>query len=272
MACADKTYVNAEQYLIVKEWWIKTRKKQIRELGHVIHLYPLSNIESDIQQKDMVPEFLTLNQELEYYKDKDDFTLWNTSTKEDIWLALNCKLDFIQNRLIEQYGDDWFIFKLSDKIDFEKYIRIWVINDNKSSFYSFKNEDKNIVYLDKIVVYGTTKLFETLDEIKKILYWKTNKSIVIEFEYYGLICSYKKGKIYSYDQEINIGYFNENDIKLPKLKYSFNHKDVNKYSDDQIYISTSKEFYPITDFINYNKKDIKQYLIDIPDTIKTFIK
>lgn len=31
MAAADKTYINKEQYILVKEWWLKTRKKQIRD-------------------------------------------------------------------------------------------------------------------------------------------------------------------------------------------------------------------------------------------------
>ena len=45
MAAADKTYINKDQYILVKEWWLKTRKKQIRELGHEIYMYPFQYLE-----------------------------------------------------------------------------------------------------------------------------------------------------------------------------------------------------------------------------------
>lgn len=33
--------------------------------------------------------------------------VWNTSTELDVWLIRNCPLDFIQDRLKEQYGGGW---------------------------------------------------------------------------------------------------------------------------------------------------------------------
>lgn len=65
-----------------------------------------------------------------YEWDKDSFDgerelpVWNTPTYLDIWLIRNCPLEFIQNRLKEQYGGGWSKTTFSDHNDDDMYQQI----------------------------------------------------------------------------------------------------------------------------------------------------
>lgn len=83
-AAIDKTYLNYEDYLILREWCKNT------EL-----VYDNGKIGSPLDY-------------LHLYNDpyKGEAPVWNTPTAFDKWLYYNCPLEFIQKRLKEQYGDN----------------------------------------------------------------------------------------------------------------------------------------------------------------------
>jgi len=61
MATIDKTYVNKEQYKEIKLWWIKTKKKKIRDLGKPIWLYPLSLLKDYSEDIDNPRKIILVN-------------------------------------------------------------------------------------------------------------------------------------------------------------------------------------------------------------------
>lgn len=139
MASIDKTYVNIEQYHILKEW--------VKNKVCVYH----NGIKSQVSSW-----LFTWNDE--DFKDSvwGDNTLpcWNTDICQDRWLYWNCPLPFIQSRLREQYKDINYLlkdpvkrescathFKVIQKPQFNlKTKSYWTIsiNDNKYWWY---NED-----------------------------------------------------------------------------------------------------------------------------------
>ena len=89
MAGIAKTYLNYEQYKELKSWYTKEVKKQIKkDLGFNFSYYK--------------------HKKVDFGKDGlDELPVWNTPSVFDIWLAKNCKLPFIQERLKEQHSDNW---------------------------------------------------------------------------------------------------------------------------------------------------------------------
>lgn len=84
MAAIDKTYLKWEDYLILKEWCENTE------------------FTYDNEVKGSPMDFLYLFKE----PYEGEAPVWNTPTAFDKWLYHNCPLEFIQNRLKEQYGNN----------------------------------------------------------------------------------------------------------------------------------------------------------------------
>lgn len=311
MAAIDKTYVNKKQYLQVRAWWEKTRKKQKRELGHEIWLYPFTMLEvrDTVENHCKLLETLPLssNKDLEWFSDDDNDTrtLWCTSTKQDMWLALNCPFDFIQDTLKEQYGEDWFVFKYKKEIEFEPYVRIWAIKQSSETkdcvLYFFKDEKdadgkilKNI-YIDKAIVYGTTYIFERIELAKKIIKGDTLDSnahvgMEIYFEYYGLPVYYKEGRFFAKDTEEELvdesegynkmslcsnpfGYIPYDDIKTPKFKHSYDAKECLKYDDEAIFMSHKDDCFDIMQYKDSKGKEyINRWISFLPEYLTKMIK
>ena len=131
MAAADKTYINKDQYILVKEWWLKTRKKQIRELGHEIYMYPFQYLEHITYENGYDNPTIHYNYDpsessLDIENMGNDSPVWNTSTKVNFWIAKNCPLDFIQEQIREKLSEEFYQeipedlkpLSLIDKMDF----------------------------------------------------------------------------------------------------------------------------------------------------------
>lgn len=90
MAAIDKTYVTLEQYNVLKEW----------AKDKICVLY--NGYESPVKN-------WIIHWEDDSFKESiwgdDTLPCWNTSSWQDRWLYQNCPLDFIQNRLLQQYGE-----------------------------------------------------------------------------------------------------------------------------------------------------------------------
>ena len=52
--------------------------------------------------------------DLEEYKDRYDFAIWNTSERIDKWLVKNCNILSFRNRMLEVYSPKWTGFKGQD--------------------------------------------------------------------------------------------------------------------------------------------------------------
>ena len=93
MAGIDKTYLNYEQYLELVEW---CKEKKYAE-------YPDGT-------KEPLSDYLCYNLSKDYFFDSEGnshlFPVWNTPTYFDCWLAKNCPLSYIQERLETQYGKE----------------------------------------------------------------------------------------------------------------------------------------------------------------------
>jgi hypothetical protein len=110
MAGIDKTYVKS-----LKEWreiedWAKDKvivsdyADEYVFLIEYIPEYTDEEIEKWIQQAGEVP-------------------IWNTGTFVDVWLMKNCPLEIIQNRLKEQYGEEYIKEVLEGRSEFDLYKR-----------------------------------------------------------------------------------------------------------------------------------------------------
>ena len=107
MAGIDKTYIDGKDYPLYRQWWIDNYHKMVKELGNPIWLYTFS-----IFDNDPTPEFL-LNTtiDLDEYKNRYDFAIWNTSERIDKWLVKNCEIKSFRNRMLEVYSYKWGGFK-----------------------------------------------------------------------------------------------------------------------------------------------------------------
>lgn len=92
MAGIDKTYVTKEQFTEVINW----------ANGKSFECYSGKVNVSDFIYDE--PDWDYIN---ENFSDNPTTVLWNTPTYFDVWLIRNCPLDFIQDRLKEQYGSSY---------------------------------------------------------------------------------------------------------------------------------------------------------------------
>lgn len=95
MAYIDKTYLNSwEQYVTLKDW--------CTSIGTTV---------DDYGNKITPLEFLWEYTEKDFtHVDDTPFNglpVWNTPEYFDVWLIRKCPLNFIQDRLKEQYGEGW---------------------------------------------------------------------------------------------------------------------------------------------------------------------
>lgn len=267
MAGIDKTYVNRSQYLQARKFWCDTYQNQIADLGETIFMYPFSNIE--ISSKDITPGILqSRTEDIECCNENN--ALWNTCRLQDIWLSKNCHLDFVQNRLKEQYSKPYY-FKQFDAMDFSKkpFLGSFILKGSEVEFFNYER-GSNVEAKDthqKYIVYGTTLLHKTFFEIQQICDSYSNfESDLIEtltIQWYGLNVQWYKGKWYNLNEKserenlIEIPSFL---INTPEIKYSFNRKDMLKFKSDAIIIATEKELLIFGDYLvvpNPNKsKDL----------------
>lgn len=93
MAAIDKTYISDwKQYCDLKQW--------CDSVGRVTDDYGNRFRPSDFMNEWTEKDFSKL-------EDGEDLPVWNTPTYMDVWLVRNCPLQFMQDRLREQYGGGW---------------------------------------------------------------------------------------------------------------------------------------------------------------------
>ena len=106
MAGIDKTYTSSwEEYRSLVEWC--KDKSFVLKNGDVIR--PIKYI---------------YKWEEEDFDGEREIPVWNTPTYLDIWLIRNCPLEFIQERLKEQYGGGWSKTAFTEHNDDDMYYKI----------------------------------------------------------------------------------------------------------------------------------------------------
>ena len=278
MAGIDKTYITKEQYKIARAWWIKNYHKQKKVFGHAWWLYPFSCYDEET----ITPQFLK-----EHTSDVNNFVdgncLWNTSAIFDLWLIQNCPLDFIQERIKEQYGEDYWGFKYKDQLDFSEKPRVLSISDGEKIniyFYQDLNGEK-IEKLDKIIFYGTTFMYKVIDDMCNCFSFPHNKNLIVEYMYYGLCITNRGGKNFIFEEDatetlVNIPNIYSDNVQeffnFPKITHSYKLKECQSYPTQAIYISKENEVYDISAYKGFNKKDMSRYMLDLPKYIENKIQ
>lgn len=248
MAFIDKTYVNHSQWIEGKKFIENTAEQQKKAFGSVINLY--------------------YNSEEEVKGFEGEFVLWNTSFIKNVWLYQNCKLPFVQSRLTEQYGEKKPA--LFDLIDFSIDCVLLVgVNDEKNVYFNLWKEvdsDGTVdIYddEDEILLYGTSLMLSVLEDCKKIMHDSRHHITFngkIFFNFYGCDILYDPNNENTYytlkDGEeipIEIPYYSEDVIKLPKVNYSFKREDFSKYDPNKIYFCNEKEVFQLTHYKEWQR-------------------
>jgi hypothetical protein len=290
MAYADKMHFSKSEYIEIKKLWLKTRKKQKRELGHEIWMYPFSELEKYSKHEDgsinldsyeykYDPSESTLD--IDWMNDEaTNYTVFNVSTKTKLWLLKNFKLDCIRREVENQLGNffyqkipDKLKFNLEDKLDFSKPDTLFSVEKKKGdvSLWFFENlENNTLIIIDKILLYGTTDFYRILDEVDRQIIDYNNFGYTIQFSFCGLNLVNKNGKTYYNKKEIVIPFIKPQ-FKIFKIKHSYNKKDFDNYRKSQVVISSSKQCVNFDAYIG--DKSIKRILsTQIPDYINKQIK
>lgn len=232
-------------------------------------------------QKELFLKFLEETKEqqkkdIEYTISDDNITM--TTFLSDLWLLKNCHLDFIRESIIDKYTNQFFGLPILDEeeidcLDFQikpSFIEI-TRGENSVYFYESVNNNFEIQLIDKIVVVGTSFIYDFIYEAKKTLSEKLINDFIIYFSYYGLIVEYKNGLFKIKDKNIFLEMSNTK-WELPKIIHSFNIAEIKKHEKDNIYFSTQNEIIPVTNFIDYDKEKMERYVtITLPEYIKFFI-
>lgn len=93
MAAIDKTYANKEELIEVIDWCLKVGKCKL-ENGYCFR--PLN----------FVRGYNELDENYKPIYEQNEYVVWNTPTWFDRWLWLNCPIQLIRNRILDQYGKD----------------------------------------------------------------------------------------------------------------------------------------------------------------------
>ena len=282
MAIADKTYISKEQYILVKKWWLKTRKKQVRELGDEIYMYPFAHLTGgNVVDSQYLIDFdydpSESDLDIENFGDGDQ-CVWNTSTKTNLWLAKNCPFDFIQDQIKEKLSTSFYVkipdkfqcLSLIEKLDFSQDDSILYIKNKEVELYFFSLPDANgkITYHDKMVAYGTPYVFKVIEEAKQGI-GKYSKKYEIGFIYCGIEFILKNGKLSANKQkDIHIPFLRGEGLNTPNIKYSFKQKDAEKYHESQIILSEDNDVHTLD---MYSEPNLKRYIFTLPKYLKKLI-
>jgi hypothetical protein len=270
MAGIDKTYVTWEQYRQVKDFFTKEMKeKQKKDIGYYFGY-------ADWRKSD--------------FGDGNTLPVWNTPSIVDLWLAQNCKLDFVQERLHQQYSKDWLGWRNDVSFEEEGFIYTVLTEDNKV-WLSINRENTDIN--KELIIYGTTYFYEIWRQVLGIMrgesYKVFNKSLQVDFYLFGLWLTYREGKYYILEDnaeiETFIGYYpipsillkGEKDefLKfLPKvnLKHSWKKSEIKKYEPHQIILSSENSAVSIDAYVGFTKESSERYLRQLPDFIFDYLK
>lgn len=257
MASIDKTYVNWEEYKQVREFFTKEIKAQIK--------------------KDLGFSFTYWKQPKKF---EGEVPIWNTPTIVDMWLAKNCPLKCIQDRLHEQYPENWIGWL---DLNFNE-LGFLVRAESKNGYiapFNFKPLENEVEIFEEIVFFGTTYFLKFFDEVitgvcRGEFYKLDSEGLEVDFEIFGLILSYKGGKYFIEDKEVTYGYFPTSHFRkdcfdkffMPyKIKHSYRKDDFLKYEPEQIVMSHENECFNVDVYKDFDKENYKKYLGFLPKYI-----
>lgn len=243
MATKDKTYGNKAQYESAVQFLETNKERMLQELGEEIKSY---SDESYRVEWESNPEKI--------------FPLWNTSFIKDVWLYKNCDLQFVQNRLKEQYGENCeklsFFAKICDfSLPFVHLNNIYSYDDDIS--ISFNYEKDGVGYIldetDEIISFGDAYILEVLNfAVQSLTNTKPSsylsKNVVVEFNYYGADMKFERGRFYYYNldgewEEIkgfgDIVITLEPHLKVPKVEITLDTNKLQNYDPEKIFFSDS---------------------------------
>lgn len=113
MSYIDKTYISTYQQFTQVRDWCKDKKVKLKN-GLIFNaieflMYPeMAEEEFNRWKEEIIQNHIKIYKESREDAEKHfEIPLWNTPTYFDIWLIRNCPIDFIQNRLKEQYDDEY---------------------------------------------------------------------------------------------------------------------------------------------------------------------
>lgn len=271
MAGIDKTYVNKEQYLQIREWYINIFNKMKSDLGFNQWIYGFNCYDN----LEITPELLKSNfEDIEYYENEG--CLWNTGQLFDLWLLKNCPFDFIQSRLAEQYGDMLFPADLVELLNFDDkpYLEIIENEEEDVKLYLYEIIDDEYYTLDNILIYGNDKMLKTLHKVDKafscFLRNDELKGYKISFTFYDLEIEFRDNNFYHDNKLIYLPKFKFEKINI---KQSFNISDSKDYQPFEIFISSDESCFDLSQIENYSKDKIGKYLmIYLPEHLSEYIK
>ena len=278
MAGIDKTYLNKQEYIQLRKFWVETREQQKKELGYAVWMYPFTYFGDLDTTDDITQEMLDSNIDVDNFGD-EVCPVWSTSSSFDLWLAKNCPLDFIKERLFEQYDSDFIGFKHDFKFS-EKPCLI-SITENGNSIYFFRTsgddlKDGEINIHEKILFYGTTRILKIINQALNCIsgFRFGNVNLKIEFEYFGVPFIYENGNIIHGKTLEPVDYrFDDDCFFIPKIKHSYKISDAKKYKLEEIFISSEDKCFDIAQFKEVDKKYLKRYIkLSTPDYINKLIK
>ena len=280
MAAIDKTYVNKREYKEVLEFLSSdVYEKMKNEIGFTVKPY-----------KHLMKDF---------GKDGEkELPLWNTPTLFDMWLAKNCKLEFIQNRLHEQYSDTWIGW---EDLDFSKKGFLIKAKYKDSSIFPWKQiNDNEMEVFEDLLVYGTTYVDKFIYTVYAIIRGESYNieigdsfPLIVEFDLFGLhvkaVSTIFETKYYvvddvelpmDSDREIDYAYFPDAYSRDPfayvfqmlTIKRSIKKSDFLKFEPEQIILSQEDECYSVDAYENFDPKKYKRYFHELPKYILSQLK
>ena len=201
---------------------------------------------------------------------------WDTSLIQDVWLTKNCDLDFIQDKLKEKYSTNPLFFsQLSRYCDFSiNGISIEkILSADKNVCIDFWNDSENGQIIldeqDEICVYGTTYFFKVLNNVKNYLKGEGNVfQGNIWVNYYGMMLFVDEDNRFNHVG----GRFNriglDGEFKLPKIHYSFDLNDLERFPKEFVFVSTDYEIFAL-----FNTKNTKEMIkSSLPNYLLTQLK
>lgn len=148
MAGIDKTYIhNYSQYKEVYDW---CKDKEVTLKNGVTFkplnfLYKITEEEFNNNKKEWIERNLKFLSKKEL-ENNYEFPIWNTPLYFDIWLIRNCPINFIQDRLKQQYKEEYDQIKNYTSV-YDTYQRngvgnnfhYKVIKNQNTKFFLLKN-------------------------------------------------------------------------------------------------------------------------------------
>jgi hypothetical protein len=281
MASIDKIYCHKIDYLEFCKFWIKTKEQQLLEMGELLGLHPFYT------EKDWTQFDFNKLKELGNSYFPDDYTnmpLMNNSVIWDLWLKKNCDIEFVTDRIDEQYGES-YIMKFAKDFDFTQLPSVLSIESTDPDkdlllyFYRKRGDDLKegeIYSHEKIIFYGTTYLLKVIDDaIKAFNLEKRGSRLTVIVQFYGFVIKFNNGKHYKLIDEDEIEINNLFELSLshfPEIKHSYSMKESADYEPEEIYISDEREAFDITQYKDFNILHFPRYIKLLPDYINKHIK